>query len=59
MTSSIRPCKVVLLGDSSVGKSSLVIRFVEGSFTEQMSSTVGAAYLSETVRVNGQAVKLE
>eukprot|EP00475_Leptophrys_vorax_P027538 TRINITY_DN3927_c0_g1_i1.p1 TRINITY_DN3927_c0_g1~~TRINITY_DN3927_c0_g1_i1.p1 ORF type:complete len:280 (-),score=45.43 TRINITY_DN3927_c0_g1_i1:45-884(-) len=56
---SVKPFKIVLLGDSAVGKSSLVVRFVEGSFTEHMAATVGAAYLTETVVVDGISVKLE
>ena len=38
--------KLVLLGDTSVGKSSIVIRFVKGQFSEYQESTIGGlAYL--------------
>lgn len=33
--------KLVLLGESSVGKSSLVLRFVKGQFHEYQESTIG------------------
>ena len=33
--------KLVLLGDSAVGKSSLVLRFVRGQFSEYQESTIG------------------
>lgn len=33
--------KLVLLGDSAVGKSSLVLRFVRNSFSEHQESTIG------------------
>ena len=33
--------KLVLLGDSAVGKSSLVLRFVRGQFFEYQESTIG------------------
>ena len=33
--------KLVLLGDTSVGKSSIVIRFVKGQFSEYQESTIG------------------
>lgn len=33
--------KLVLLGESAVGKSSLVLRFVKGSFLEYSESTIG------------------
>ena len=33
--------KLVLLGESAVGKSSLVLRFVKGQFHEYQQSTIG------------------
>lgn len=43
--------KLVLLGDSSVGKSSIVHRFVKDSFDEFRESTIGAAFLSQTIKI--------
>ena len=43
--------KLVLLGDSSVGKSSIVQRFVKNSFDENRESTIGAAFLSQTIKI--------
>ncbi|AET40704.1 Rab family GTPase YPT52 Ecym_6328 [Eremothecium cymbalariae DBVPG len=43
--------KLVLLGDSSVGKSSIVHRFVKDSFDEFRESTIGAAFLSRTIKL--------
>jgi small GTP-binding protein len=51
--------KLVLLGESSVGKSSLVLRFVRGQFSEYQESTIGAAFLTNTVTVNDYTVKFE
>ena len=39
--------KLVVLGDKAVGKTSLVIRYIEGYFQAQTISTVGAFYLSK------------
>ena len=36
--------KLVLLGESAVGKSSLVLRFVKGQFHEYQESTIGGKY---------------
>ena len=36
--------KLVLLGESAVGKSSLVLRFVKGQFHEYQESTIGGEY---------------
>tara|TARA_B100001250_G_C19691238_1_gene740380 strand:+ start:471 stop:1064 length:594 start_codon:yes stop_codon:yes gene_type:complete len=41
--------KVVLLGDSSVGKSSVAIRFSKNEFSEFQESTIGAAFLTKTI----------
>lgn len=43
--------KLVLLGDSSVGKSSIVHRFVKDTFDELRESTIGAAFLSQSIRI--------
>ena len=51
--------KLVLLGDSAVGKSSLVLRFVRGRFFEYQESTIGAAFLTQTVALNDTTVKFE
>ncbi|KAI0979614.1 hypothetical protein GJ496_009130, partial [Pomphorhynchus laevis] len=51
--------KLVLLGESAVGKSSLVLRFVKGQFHEFQESTIGAAFLTQTVNVDNVTVKFE
>ena len=51
--------KLVLLGESAVGKSSLVLRFVKGQFHEYQESTIGAAFLTQTVHIEETAVKFE
>eukprot|EP00696_Hemimastix_kukwesjijk_P010315 gnl/Hemi2/23002_TR7695_c0_g1_i1.p2 gnl/Hemi2/23002_TR7695_c0_g1~~gnl/Hemi2/23002_TR7695_c0_g1_i1.p2 ORF type:complete len:204 (+),score=50.17 gnl/Hemi2/23002_TR7695_c0_g1_i1:133-744(+) len=51
--------KLVLLGESAVGKSSLVLRFVRGQFFEYQESTIGAAFLTQTVALNDTTVKFE
>eukprot|EP00475_Leptophrys_vorax_P005527 TRINITY_DN13338_c0_g3_i1.p2 TRINITY_DN13338_c0_g3~~TRINITY_DN13338_c0_g3_i1.p2 ORF type:complete len:144 (+),score=9.47 TRINITY_DN13338_c0_g3_i1:273-704(+) len=51
--------KLVLLGDMGAGKSSLVLRFVKGQFFEYQESTIGAAFLTQTVAVSDAVVKFE
>jgi GTPase SAR1 family protein len=41
MSPKLYQYKLVLLGESSVGKSSLVLRFVKNSFSEHQESTIG------------------
>lgn len=52
--------KLVLLGESSVGKSSIALRFVKDQFEDYRESTIGAAFLTQTVsRDDGTTIKLE
>ncbi|ESO06239.1 hypothetical protein HELRODRAFT_155684 [Helobdella robusta] len=51
--------KLVLLGESAVGKSSLVLRFVKGQFHEYQESTIGAAFLTQTIVLDDTTVKFE
>ena len=48
--------KLVLLGDSAVGKSSLVLRFVRGQFFEYQESTIGGAMPPTSGRCGGALV---
>jgi len=59
MNNKIFQFKLVLLGESAVGKSSLVLRFVKGQFLEYQESTIGAAFLTQTVSLNDTIVKFE
>lgn len=40
------PTKLVLLGESAVGKTSIVHRFVQDEFQENREPTIGAAFLT-------------
>mmetsp|Transcript_9229 Transcript_9229/g.16770 ORF Transcript_9229/g.16770 Transcript_9229/m.16770 type:complete len:241 (+) Transcript_9229:198-920(+) len=44
--------KVVLLGESGVGKSSLAVRFVSNEYRPYIEGTVGANYYSKSVELN-------
>lgn len=58
-TGRLAQFKLVLLGESAVGKSSLVLRFVKGQFHEFQESTIGAAFLTQTVVLDDTTVKFE
>ena len=51
--------KLVLLGGQSVGKTSLTLRFVDGKFTSGQTSTIVAAFLSKTLQLEDETIKLE
>ena len=43
-------CKVVLVGESAVGKTCIISRFISGAFDSNVSSTNGASYASKNVQ---------
>ena len=43
-------CKVVLLGDSGVGKTCIIARYISGSFDKNSPTTNGASFCSKNVR---------
>ncbi|XP_076459805.1 ras-related protein Rab-5C-like [Babylonia areolata] len=54
-----RQVKLVLLGDQGVGKSSIALRFVRGEFQEHHEATIGAAFLTQTIKAGEHTVKLD
>jgi len=42
-------CKVVLLGESGVGKTCIISRYINGTYDEKSESTNGASYASKTI----------
>ena len=49
----------MLIGDSGVGKSCLLLRFADDSFTESYISTIGVDFRFRTIEVDGKVVKLQ
>ncbi len=42
-------CKVVLLGESGVGKTSIISRFINNTFQNNNMSTTGASFAAKTM----------
>mmetsp|Transcript_3860 Transcript_3860/g.5868 ORF Transcript_3860/g.5868 Transcript_3860/m.5868 type:complete len:217 (+) Transcript_3860:157-807(+) len=51
--------KIVLIGDSGAGKTSLVTRYVSDKFDASSISTIGVEYGAKTVSVNSKVVKAQ
>ena len=49
----VESVKVVLLGESGVGKSSLALRFVTNEFRPYTEATIGASFMSKQVVIEG------
>eukprot|EP01022_Parablepharisma_sp_SALTPOND_P001345 TRINITY_DN106145_c0_g1_i1.p2 TRINITY_DN106145_c0_g1~~TRINITY_DN106145_c0_g1_i1.p2 ORF type:complete len:142 (-),score=14.66 TRINITY_DN106145_c0_g1_i1:428-853(-) len=50
--------KVKLIGDSGVGKASIISRYTEGTFTETTQATIGVDYKVGKVKINDKLIKL-
>eukprot|EP00039_Didymoeca_costata_P011913 m.169838 g.169838 ORF g.169838 m.169838 type:complete len:202 (-) comp15329_c0_seq1:143-748(-) len=51
--------KVVVLGRQDVGKTSLILRCVEGSFKSGLKSTIGASFFTHKITIGGRRLKLQ
>jgi len=51
--------KLVIIGDTSVGKSCLLVRFADHSYTESYISTIGVDFKIRTIELDGKVIKLQ
>lgn len=49
---------MVIIGNSGVGKSSLLIRFCDDTFRDMYLTTIGVDFKFKTIDINGVGVKL-
>ena len=50
--------KVVVIGDAGVGKSSILLRFTDDTFEEQMQSTIGVDFKVKMLDREGKRIKM-
>ena len=54
-------CKVVLIGESGVGKTSIINRYISNTFSSVLTATPGASFTTKTVMLKeyNQSIKFE
>lgn len=51
--------KVIILGDSGVGKTSLMNQFVNKKFSNQYKATIGADFLTKEITVDDRNITMQ
>ncbi len=48
------PCKVVLLGETGVGKTSILTRYVSGTFSQLVMTSTGSSFVTKNIEVDNK-----
>lgn len=51
--------KYILIGDSNVGKTCLLLQFIDKRFREEQDATIGVEFSSKTIMSKGQFIKIQ
>ena len=52
-------CKVVLLGEAGVGKTSIISRYVSNNFSDVLMSTTGASFATKKLEIEEHKIKFQ
>ena len=55
----VQTFKILIIGDSGVGKSSLMVRFVDDIFTAAYITTIGVDFKMSTINVDGHQCRIQ
>ncbi|TDH07887.1 hypothetical protein EPR50_G00111480 [Perca flavescens] len=51
--------KIIVIGDSNVGKTCLTFRFTGGSFPDKTEATIGVDFREKAVEIEGETIKVQ
>ncbi|XP_029981624.1 ras-related protein Rab-33B [Sphaeramia orbicularis] len=58
-TAQARIFKIIVIGDSNVGKTCLTYRFCGGTFLKNPEATIGVDFRERTLELDGESIKLQ
>ena len=50
--------KIVIVGEADIGKSSILLRYIADTYSDESNPTLGVAYLSKTITFGGIGIKM-
>lgn len=51
--------KIIVIGDSGVGKTCLTYRFCAGKFPEKTEATIGVDFREKVIEIDGEKIKVD
>ena len=51
--------KYVIIGDSGVGKSNILLQYINGKFNEDFKATVGVEFGAKNIEINGRIYRIQ
>lgn len=51
--------KFVIIGDSGVGKSNILLRYINNTFSDEFKTTVGVEFGAKNLEVNGRIYRIQ
>ena len=51
--------KILLLGDSGVGKSCIILQYTENNFSNNLMNSIGVDFKLKSIEVDGKIIKLQ
>ena len=51
--------KYVIIGDSGVGKSNILLKYINNTFSEEFKATVGVEFGAKNLQVNGRVYRIQ
>ena len=52
-------CKILIVGDTSVGKTNLLASYLNKKFNENINVTIGVEFSNETIKIDDKIIKIQ